>query len=96
MAGAKTSGPLWLVKYDTVMSQLIPAIFDSGVFRPLAPVDLPEGTRVEIAISSNVDAAPAYDKDRWMKFIEDMEAIPDDSPADGFSNRDHDRLIYGA
>jgi hypothetical protein len=30
-----------------------------------------------------------------MKFIEDMEAIPDESPNDGFSNRDHDRVIYG-
>jgi hypothetical protein len=30
------------------MSQIIPAIYDSGVFRPLQPVDLAEGTRAEV------------------------------------------------
>jgi hypothetical protein len=30
------------------MSHTIPAIFDSGVFRPLEPVDLVEGTRAEV------------------------------------------------
>jgi len=30
------------------MSQRIEAIYENGVFRPLHPVDLPEGTRVRI------------------------------------------------
>ena len=30
------------------MSHPIPAVFDSGVFRPLEPVDLAEGTRAEV------------------------------------------------
>jgi predicted DNA-binding antitoxin AbrB/MazE fold protein len=30
------------------MSHAIPAVFDSGVFRPLQPVDLAEGTRAEV------------------------------------------------
>ena len=30
------------------MSHTIPAVFDSGVFRPLEPVDLAEGTRAEV------------------------------------------------
>jgi hypothetical protein len=30
------------------MSATIPAVFDSGVFRPLEPVELPEGTRAEV------------------------------------------------
>lgn len=30
------------------MSQIIPAIYDSGVFRPLQPVDLAEGKRAEV------------------------------------------------
>lgn len=28
--------------------QTIPAVFENGVFRPTAPVDLPEGTPVQI------------------------------------------------
>ena len=30
------------------MSETIPAVYDSGVFRPLKPVDLAEGTRAEV------------------------------------------------
>jgi predicted DNA-binding antitoxin AbrB/MazE fold protein len=30
------------------MSQPIPAVFSSGVFRPLEPVELAEGTRAEV------------------------------------------------
>jgi predicted DNA-binding antitoxin AbrB/MazE fold protein len=29
---------------------MIPAVFDAGVFRPLVPVELPEGTRVEVQV----------------------------------------------
>jgi hypothetical protein len=28
-------------------------------------------------------------------FVEKMEATNDESASDGFTNRDHDRLIYG-
>src|SRR5262249_3834342 len=31
------------------MSQTIEAIYENGIFRPLSPVDLPEGTRVRVA-----------------------------------------------
>jgi Protein of unknown function DUF104 len=43
------------------MGQTIPAIYDSGVFRPLQPVDLAEGTRADVTplpqqTPSSVDA----------------------------------------
>jgi predicted DNA-binding antitoxin AbrB/MazE fold protein len=34
------------------MSDHIPAIYDSGVFRPLGPVDWPQGTRAEVVLPS--------------------------------------------
>jgi hypothetical protein len=41
------------------MSHTITAIFDSGVFRPLEPVDLPDGTRAEvIPIPNSLTPAP--------------------------------------
>jgi predicted DNA-binding antitoxin AbrB/MazE fold protein len=54
------------------MDRTIPAIFASGVFRPLEPVDLAEGTQVEIQVPlpalapglSNTD-----DRDAWSEFI---------------------------
>jgi hypothetical protein len=32
------------------MSEVIHAVFDSGVFRPLEPVDLPEGAQVDVIV----------------------------------------------
>lgn len=89
-------GPDAAASYDNVMSHTIPAIFESGVFRPLAPVPLEPGTHVVLNLSPSAPASePQHDPARWKKFLDDMEAMPDDSPDDGFSNRDHDRLIYG-
>jgi predicted DNA-binding antitoxin AbrB/MazE fold protein len=76
------------------MSQTIPAIYDAGVFKPLVPVQLAEGTRVEIDVRMPAPTA-AYSAERLRQFVADMEALPDVSPNDGFSNRDHDLLIYG-
>jgi predicted DNA-binding antitoxin AbrB/MazE fold protein len=33
---------------------MIPAIFDAGVFRPLEPVDLAQGTPVEVQVSGDI------------------------------------------
>jgi hypothetical protein len=33
------------------MTQNLPAIYENGVFRPLAPVDLPDHTTVEVTLT---------------------------------------------
>jgi hypothetical protein len=38
--------------YTYTMSRAISAVFESGVFRPLEPVNLAEGTRAEVILSS--------------------------------------------
>ena len=81
------------------MSRTIPAIFDAGVFRPLEPVELAQGTQVELQLNL---AEPTIAKDNgapaasgWLEYVDRMESLPDNSPKDGLSNRDHDRIIYG-
>ncbi|WP_145284078.1 antitoxin family protein [Pirellulimonas nuda] len=61
------------------MSQPIPAIFDRGVFRPLGPVDLVEGTRVDVSVpqqTARVDRSPRPSDDdlsagaaAWSEFV---------------------------
>jgi predicted DNA-binding antitoxin AbrB/MazE fold protein len=83
------------------MSYTIPAIFDAGVFRPLQPVDLAEGTRVEVqvpAVAPTAELSPdelARHQAAIAEFLGRMEALPDEGPDDGFSGRDHDRILYG-
>jgi predicted DNA-binding antitoxin AbrB/MazE fold protein len=81
------------------MTRNIPAIFDSGVFRPLEPVNLAAGTQVVVQVS---DPAPTVSdevdnetKQAWKSYLDRMAAMPDTSPPDGLTNRDHDRIIYG-
>jgi predicted DNA-binding antitoxin AbrB/MazE fold protein len=85
-------------RYNCDMSRTISAIFDAGVFRPLEPVEMAEGTRVELQLSlsapdANECEAPTVNT--WLDFVNRMELLPDNSPKDGLSNRDHDRVIYG-
>jgi predicted DNA-binding antitoxin AbrB/MazE fold protein len=47
------------------MSDPIPAVFDSGVFRPLEPVDLAQGTRADVIPRSNLESASASDDSSW-------------------------------
>ncbi len=38
------------VRYNRIMTRTITAIFDAGVFRPLEPVGLADGTQVELKL----------------------------------------------
>jgi predicted DNA-binding antitoxin AbrB/MazE fold protein len=84
------------------MSQSIPAIFDAGVFRPLEPVQLPDGTRVEVQLPTPAPLSELSPEElaRQQAAIEAMlaevESLPFENPDDGFSGRDHDKILYGA
>lgn len=83
------------------MSHTIPAIFDAGVFRPLEPVELAEGTQVEVQVPQSKSAAELSPEElaRQQTAIEEMvveiESLPIEEPDDGFSGRDHDKILYG-
>ena len=86
------------------MDHPISAIFDAGVFRPLEPVDLAEGTQVQVQVprsaeASNGELSPeelARQQAAIREFIAEMAALPPEGPDDGFSGRDHDKVLYGA
>ena len=85
------------------MDDTITAIFDSGVFRPLEPVDLADGTQVQVQLPSRPMAPivelPPQELSRQQAAIEEMlaeiESLPIEEADDGFSGRDHDQVLYG-
>lgn len=83
------------------MSHTIHAIFDAGVFRPLEPVELAEGTQVEVNVPAAAPPAELSPEElvrqqaAIAKFLAKMEALPNEGPDDGFSGRDHDKILYG-
>ncbi|MEX2172320.1 MAG: antitoxin family protein [Pirellulales bacterium] len=84
------------------MTHTIPAIFNAGTFRPLEPVELAEGTQVEVqvpVVSQLAELSPeelARRQAAIMAFLDRMEALPNEGPDDGFSGCDHDKILYGA
>jgi predicted DNA-binding antitoxin AbrB/MazE fold protein len=84
------------------MNRVVPAIFDSGVFRPLEPVALAEGTHVEVQLpqtpAMHCETSPEIlDRQRAAidEMIAEIEAMPIEGRDDGFSGRDHDKVLYG-
>ena len=83
------------------MNRTIPAVFDAGVFRPLKPVDLAQGTQVEVQVpvaAPGTQLSPEELADQQAaiaQFFAKMDALPTEGPDDGFSGRDHDKILYG-
>ena len=81
------------------MSQQIDAIFDGGVFKPLAPMSLPDRTRVKLT----VDAASipesedkiASQKAALVQLWDELDKLSQTQNKDGWSVRQHDELLYG-
>jgi len=86
------------------MNHTIPAIFDAGVFRPLEPVDLAEGTQVQVQVprpaeETSRELSPeglARQQAAIKEMLAEIESLPIEEPDDGFSGRDHDKILYGA
>ena len=87
------------------MTHDIDAIYDQGVFRPLEPLVLPEGTRVHLRVeegklagesrsSSSTDTSDQARRE-LDEFRRVMSELPMESPLDGFSGADHDQILYG-
>jgi predicted DNA-binding antitoxin AbrB/MazE fold protein len=66
------------------------AIYEQGVLRPIQPLQLDEGTRVEITV---VTATPAgkqpYD------ILSAIAALPLEVVREECAGREHDRFLYG-
>jgi predicted DNA-binding antitoxin AbrB/MazE fold protein len=75
----------------------IDAIYDQGVFRPVAPVSLPAGTRVHLRIEEEIDTEPAApaatDAPSLRERLKDVVGTVDDLPEDSSTNLDH--YLYG-
>lgn len=76
------------------------AIYEAGVLRPLTPLELEEHQMVSLVVSTTSERAlpeakAARQRDILMNYVAKVESRPDETPQDGYSNRDHDRLIYG-
>lgn len=85
------------------MELQIQAIFENGVFKPLTEVAPPEHQRVVLKVENGEASEGTHENEtvaQQKRAMEELDAevdrLPDNSPDDGFSSEDHDRVLYGA
>ena len=71
------------------------AIYEHGILRPLSPLPLAEGGRVEVTVTDDVTSVPAAEMRRADDLLREIGAMPMEAGGAGFSGRDHDRVLYG-
>jgi predicted DNA-binding antitoxin AbrB/MazE fold protein len=76
------------------MTKTIQAIYEGGVFKPREPVTLAEGAAVELTVRTKPEVVGA-DPVMVLRMVEEIAAMPAESPDDGFSAADHDKILYG-
>jgi predicted DNA-binding antitoxin AbrB/MazE fold protein len=80
------------------MSQFIHAIYEDGVLKPLEPLALTEHQRVWLSIGTSAgheSDATAIQRQAMEELDAEMNALADESPDDGFTAANHDRILYG-
>jgi predicted DNA-binding antitoxin AbrB/MazE fold protein len=75
------------------MSTTVDAIYENGILRLSRPIDLAEGTPVEVIV---IPRSPQPGKRTPAEIIAEIAAMAVESPdTDGRSGRDHDKILYG-
>lgn len=73
------------------MTKTITAIYEKGVLRLTQPIELPEGTSIEIIMIPKLSHSP---KRNPADILEEIAALPLENNKDIFSGRDHDQVLY--
>lgn len=77
------------------MTTTASAIYENGLLRPLVPLPLAEGARVEVMVTDDNPSSQPAGANCAADYLREIAALPVESANDGFSGRDHDRILYG-
>ena len=67
------------------------AVYEGGVLRLTQPIDLPEGTRVEITLTKS---GSNFQQKTPADILGAIASLPLEGNKDKFSGRDHDKVLY--
>ena len=81
-------------------STIIDAIYERGILRLSRPIDLADGTRVEVVVTTRpTEASPSIELPRPKRtpaeIVAEIAALAVEHPVQEFSGRDHDKILYG-
>ena len=73
------------------MTKEIEAIYEQGMIRPLQPLELPEGARLDLIVITHEEPKT---NGNTAEMLAEIAAIPLESSSDAFAGREHDSILY--
>jgi len=73
------------------MTKEIQAIFEHGLIRPLQPLELPEGARLDLIVITHEELKT---NGNAAEILAEIAALPLEGDNDSFAGRDHDSILY--
>jgi predicted DNA-binding antitoxin AbrB/MazE fold protein len=73
------------------MTKQIEAIYERGIIRPIKPLELPEGTRLDVIVITHEKRRP---NGNVAQILAKIAALPLERASHSFSGREHDSVLY--
>jgi len=73
------------------MTKEIEAIYEQGVIRPLQPLELPEGARLDLIVITHEEPKT---NGNTAEMLAEIAALPLEGANDAFAGREHDSILY--
>lgn len=73
------------------MTKEIEAIYEHGIIRPLEPLELPEGARLDLIITTHEQPKASGNA---AEILAEIAALPLEGPGDAAPNREHDSMLH--
>ena len=73
------------------MTKEIEAVYEHGMIRPLQPLELPEGARLDLIVITHEQSKP---NGNAAEILAEIAALPLEGASDSFAGREHDSILY--
>jgi predicted DNA-binding antitoxin AbrB/MazE fold protein len=73
------------------MTKEIEAIYEQGMIRPLQPLELPEGARLDLIVITHEEPKT---NGNTAEILAEIAALPLEGANDAFAGREHDSILY--
>jgi len=73
------------------MTKEIEAVYEQGMIRPLQPLELPEGARIDLIVITHEQPKT---NGNATKILAEIAALPLEGSSDAFAGREHDSILY--
>ena len=73
------------------MTKEIQAVYEGGMIRPLQPLELPEGARLDVIVITHEQFKT---NGNTVEMLAEIAALPLEGSSDAFAGREHDSILY--